>query len=68
MTRVTIDGPAPDFEPADFDGHVFGLSDLRDRRRVLLVYTRAGVSAGQSGYNSCRHEPFNEGGEASGDL
>jgi peroxiredoxin len=40
MSRVEIDIPAPDFELADFTGHLVKLSDFRGTANVLLVFNR----------------------------
>jgi len=40
MPRVSIDAIAPDFSLPDFTGKPFTLSDLRDRKLVLLVFNR----------------------------
>jgi peroxiredoxin len=40
MVRVALNIPAPDFELADFHGRMFRLSNLRDRKNVLLVFNR----------------------------
>jgi peroxiredoxin len=43
MSRIALDTPAPDFELADFHGNPFRLSDLRGRKKVLLVFNRGFV-------------------------
>jgi len=40
MPRIELNTPAPDFEFADFRGHVFRLSNLRGLRNTLLVFNR----------------------------
>jgi len=39
MSKVALNAPAPDFEPADFTGKPVRLSDFRGRN-VLLVFNR----------------------------
>jgi peroxiredoxin len=40
MPRVALNQLAPDFSLPDFSGTLFTLSDVRGRKKVLLVFNR----------------------------
>ena len=40
MPRVSLNEPTPDFELPDFSGRMVRLSDLRGKKKVLLVFNR----------------------------
>ncbi len=40
MPRVSLNAPAPDFTLPDYTGRPFRLTDLRDKKNVLLVFNR----------------------------
>lgn len=40
MARIALNQPAPDFSLRDFSGNAFKLSDLRAKKKVLLVFNR----------------------------
>ncbi len=43
MSRVSLHQPAPDFSLPDFSGKLFSLSELRNKKNVLLVFNRTFV-------------------------
>ena len=40
MSRVELNQPAPDFTLTDFNGNEVRLSDLLNKKNVLLVFNR----------------------------
>jgi peroxiredoxin len=40
MSRVELNQPAPDFTLTDFKGNEVRLSDLQNKKNVLLVFNR----------------------------
>ena len=40
MSRVSLNTPAPDFSLKDFQGNNFSLSEYRNKKNLLLVFTR----------------------------
>ncbi len=38
--RITLNGRAPDFELADFNGRPVRLADYREHKSVVLVFNR----------------------------
>ena len=40
MSRVELNQPAPDFTLTDFNGSEVRLSDLQNKKNVLLVFNR----------------------------
>ena len=40
MSRVELNLPAPDFTLTDFNGNEVRLSDLQNKKNVLLVFNR----------------------------
>ncbi len=40
MSRVELNLPAPDFTLTDFKGNEVRLSDLQNKKNVLLVFNR----------------------------
>lgn len=40
MSRVELNQPAPDFTLTDFNGNAVRLSDLQNKKNVLLVFNR----------------------------
>ena len=43
MPKVTIDKLAPAFSLPDFQGNSFSLSDLHEKKNVLLIFNRGFV-------------------------
>ncbi|MBN1667914.1 MAG: redoxin domain-containing protein [Anaerolineales bacterium] len=43
MSKVQINTPAPDFELQDFNGQLVRLSELWQRKQVVLVFNRGFV-------------------------
>jgi peroxiredoxin len=40
MPKVSLNTPAPDFTPQDYQGETVRLSDFRGKSHVLLVFNR----------------------------